>query len=313
MLHRLAGVLASAAACVFAQQPPYSGTIFNFPNSFKDDDPTTLTGVAYVGRQQKSVFDRRTGNTSINAYVYTASFSDGAPAWSIMVNPEFTQAEATALAEKYSRSIGQIPHCIRSGLKGAVIHDGNNPWGGGDPLTIHHGQGLSYERQGIVTETMIHESTHAGFDRKYYTADWAAAARADNQFISTYARDNPTREDHSETFLCWLVTRYKKDRIAAADVTKISAAVPNRLKWYDGRNFMLSPVVGGTSAINLDPPARSDPFALLTGNRNPSFAGIGAGYRVERPSGNALRILDMNGRLIRTLAQEQALPTFMPR
>jgi hypothetical protein len=105
-----------------------------------------------------------------------------------MVNPEFDQAEAKALAGKYARNIGQMPHCIRACLTGAVIHDGDNPWGGGDPLTIHHGQGLSYERQGIVTETMIHESTHAGFDRKYDTADWSAAAKADGNYISTYAR-----------------------------------------------------------------------------------------------------------------------------
>lgn len=224
-------------------QPPYSGTIFNFPNAFTDSDPSALATITYIGRQQKSVYDRRpNGNISINSYAYTATFTDGAAAWTLWVNPEFTQDSAAKLAAKYAHHIGQMPHCTRAGLSGAVIHDGDNPWGGGNPLTIHHIQGLAYERQGIVTETMIHEATHAAFDRLYYNASWSTAAQADGQFISTYARDNPTREDHSETFLCWLVARHKRDRISATDYNRITTAVPNRLAWYDAMDFNLSPV-----------------------------------------------------------------------
>lgn len=253
----------------------------NVPDSFKDTDSTALIGVEYEGRMQKNVYDRRVGNTAINAYVYTASFRDGSPAWTIMVNPEFGQTEAKALAEKYSRNIGQMPICIRSGITGAVIHDGVNPWGGGNPLTIHHGQGLDYERSGILTETMIHESTHAAFDRLYYDAEWKAAAEADGQFISTYARDNPDREDHSETFLCWLAVRYKKDRLPQADYAKITAAVPNRLKWYDKMDFRLSPMVGGATAVDLDRPMRpSRPagFALPMGGYGPVRPTVAIAY-----------------------------------
>lgn len=277
-------LLALPAAAIHAQQPPYSGTIFNFPGSFTDADPTTLTGVAYVGQQRKTVYDRRAGNISIEAYVYTATFGDGAAPWSIMVNPEFTQDTAKALAERYARNIGQMPLCIRSGLSGAVIHAGVNPWGGGDPLTLHHGQGLEYARQGIVTETLIHESTHAAFDRRFYTADWDAAAKADGNFISTYARDNPLREDHAESFLCWLAIRYKRDRISAADHGKITAAIPNRIEWYDAKGFPVSPVIGGTSAIARGRPA------------------VETGSLAYRPAGSGLRIFDLRGRIIRSLS-----------
>lgn len=256
MIRTLFGMLAAAAAFAFAQ--PYSGTIFNFPDSFRDSDPTALAGVTYAGRQQKTVYDRRSGNVSINAYVYKAAFNDGNPDWTLWVNPEFSQEDAAALAAKYARNIGQMPICVRLGINGAVIHDGDNPWGGGNPLTIHHIQGLSYEKSGIVTETMIHESTHAAFDPKYYIATWAAAATADAQFISTYARDNPLREDHSESFLCWLVARYKQDRVPAADLAKITATIPNRMKWYDGMDLKLGPV-GTSTLLYLRPPmARSN-------------------------------------------------------
>ena len=269
------------ASGAFAQQPPYSGTIFNFPDSFADSDPSTLAGVTYVGQQRKSVYDRRTdGYVSINAYVYSAAFSDSAAPWSIMVNPEFSQDSAKALAGKYARNIGQMPICIRAGLSGAVIHAGVNPWGGGNPLTIHHGQGLAYERQGIVTETMIHESTHGVFDPKFYTADWAAAAKADGNYISTYARDNPQTEDHSETFLCWLAIRYKRERIPASDYAKITATVPNRIKWYDGKNLKLSPLTAATGILAREgrPPA--------------------SGPSVRPSPGYGLRIYDLRGRLL---------------
>jgi len=303
MIRKLTVILALAAAGLFAL-PPYSGTIFNFPDSFRDTDPTALTGVVYAGQQQKRVYDRRAGNITINAYVYTAGFDDGAGDWSIMVNPEFTRTVADSLAAKYARNIGQMPHCIRAGVSGAVIHDGINPWGGGDPLTIHHGQGLEYERQGIVTETMIHESTHAEFDRQYYTSDWSAAASADGEFISTYARDNPTREDHSETFLCWFVARYKRDRISASDYAKISATVPNRLAWYDGRNFKLSPAVAGPSAIHAARFAVLPPPTFSGNPRKPALSKTSLGVWVERPASLGGRIWDMRGRLAGIRAPE---------
>ena len=229
---------------------PFQGTIFNFPDAFKDDDPSAVREVTYTGQENRRVYDRRVGNTSMNAYVYVVSFTDSCPEWELMINPEFSETEAEAIAEKYAHNIGQMPLCIRRGIQGAAIHDGNNPWGGGNPLTIHTGQGESYERQGIITETMIHEATHAAFDRIYYNSAWDAAARADGQYISTYARDNPRSEDHSETFLCWLAARYKKDRITDRDYTTITATIPNRLKFYDSLNLKLTPMYpDGTGSI----------------------------------------------------------------
>ena len=188
-----------------------------------------------------------------------------------------------------------------------------NPWGGGNPLTIHHGQGLSYERSGIVTETMIHEATHAAFDRIYYDAKWKEAAAADGQFISTYARDYPNQEDHSETFLCWLAVRHKKDRIPQADYAKITATVPNRLKWYDGMDFKLSPMPGGVTAVNQGRPAWSAPFALLAGRYDPVRSSVDIAYEVSGSAPIVLQVWDMQGGLIRTLAKEQARSGPLPQ
>ena len=66
-------------------------------------------------------------------------------------------------------------------------------------MLIHTGQSIDYENQGILEETLVHESTHTSLDGKYANApEWLAAQEADNTFISTYARDFPEREDLAE-------------------------------------------------------------------------------------------------------------------
>ncbi len=240
MIHRLFYLFAVTAVCISAQ--PYSGTIFDFPDAFTNEDSTAFIETEYQGQESRWVFDRRSGYIEIDAYVFTAGFTDTCPDWDMIVNPEFSREKAKELADKYAFHIGQMPMCVRTGISGAVIHDGDNLWGGGDPLTIHHGQGLSYESSGIITETMIHEATHASFDYRFYTSEWQEAADADGEYISSYARDNPTSEDHSETFLCWLVARYKEDRISSRDYNTITTTVPNRLEWYDAQDFDLSPM-----------------------------------------------------------------------
>lgn len=233
----------TAVLIASALSQPFQGTIFYFPDAFMDDDPSAVDEITYGGKENCRVWDRRVGGfTSMDAHIYIVSFIDSCPEWNLMINPEFRETEAEALAEKYAHHIGQMPVCIRSGIQGAAIHDGNNPWGGGNPLTIHTGMGENYERQGIITETMVHEATHAAFDPVYYTSEWEEAARADGEYISTYARDNPHSEDHSETFLCWIVARYKKDRISDRDFNTITSTIPNRLQFYDDLDLKLTPM-----------------------------------------------------------------------
>jgi len=61
-------------------------------------------------------------------------------------------------------------------------------------------------------------------------------------FISTYAKDNPIREDLAETFLMWLATRQQPRRISQQTYEKISAYIPNRLIFLDKQNLPMSPV-----------------------------------------------------------------------
>jgi len=74
------------------------------------------------------------------------------------------------------------------------------------------------------------------------SAGWLSAQAKDVNFISTYARDNPTREDVAESVLPWLAVRYRAGRIDPAQITKIQRAIPNRLAYFDSLNLVVLPV-----------------------------------------------------------------------
>src|SRR5262249_31092567 len=101
-----------------------------------------------------------------------------------------------------------------------------------------------YDASGILEETFVHEASHTSLDADHAaSAGWLAAQAADPNFISTYARDNPTREDVAESFLPWLMVRYFPSRISVADFNAITTSIPNRLAYFDAQHFNLTPAV----------------------------------------------------------------------
>jgi hypothetical protein len=125
------------------------------------------------------------------------------------------------------------------------IHKGLQPFGGGNNnLLIHTEQADDYIASGILEEALVHEASHTSLDAAHAAAPgWLAAQTADDEFISTYARDNPTREDIAESFLPWLAVRYRPDRITAALAGTITRTIPNRLAYFDSKSFVMAPVL----------------------------------------------------------------------
>ncbi len=239
----------AAVACRAARAaPPFSGTIFIDPNIITAADPTTFTGLTYAGQGTRTMFDRRVdGFIEVNAFLFNATFSDGLGA-EIQVNPEFgTVAAATEQANKYAIEIGRLPTVLRSQVRTVWIHQGVQPFGGGNNnLLIHTGQGEQYAAEGILEETFVHEASHTSLDDAHAgSAGWLAAQRADPDFISTYAEENPTREDVAESFLPYLAVRYRSDRIPAELANTIWRTIPNRIAYFDAQNFAMFPITGG--------------------------------------------------------------------
>ena len=81
---------------------------------------------------------------------------------------------------------------------------------------------------------MLHEYAHLAYDgAAYSSANWRAAVAADDRFITEYARDFPYREDVAESYVAWFAVRCSADRLMAAEMEWIEAAIPARLAYFD--------------------------------------------------------------------------------
>ena len=225
--------------------PPFNGTIFLDPDIITSSDPTTFTSLTYAGQATRTMFDRRVNDwISVTPFIFNANYADGLSI-EIQINPEFknvTDAEIQAL--KYATEFGRLPTALRRDVKTSWIHMGTQPFGGGNNnLLIHIGQTTLYEKDGILEETLVHEAAHTSLDADHSASKgWINAQNSDPSFISTYARDNPEREDVAETFLLYMALRYRSERISSTLKDKILESIPNRIKYFDTQNFKMSPI-----------------------------------------------------------------------
>lgn len=109
------------------------------------------------------------------------------------------------------------------------------PFGGGNNnLLIHTAQGVDYMAGGYLEEIFLHEGTHTSMDADHAaTARWMEAQAADGVSISTYGRDNPTREDLAETMVAYLARRFRAARLSATDIATIDGAIRGRMMYLD--------------------------------------------------------------------------------
>lgn len=225
---------------------PYSGTIFISPNIITSQEPSTYVGSTYARQGIRNMFDRRLNAfADFNAYLFNVTFADGFIV-EFEVNPEFgSSAAAQVPVEYYAPVIGRLPNVLRKDLQTVWMHMGDQPFGGGNNnILIHTGSiAQSYIDSGILEEALAHEASHASLDAGTYPQQaWLDAVAADPGFISTYARDNPTREDVAESFVPWLAVTLASHRINPLDRDKILAAIPNRLAFFDAQHYDLSPL-----------------------------------------------------------------------
>ena len=236
-------------------QPPYSGTIFIDPDIITSSDPSSIQSTTYNNLGMVTMYDRRVNTwVTVNAYLFDIIWDDGLTSIA-QINIEFGSVEsATAEAEKYAFLIGQLPKSLREDVNEIWVHKGVEPFGGGNnSILIHTGQTVNYENDGILEETLVHEASHTSLDANHsLSIGWLNAQNRDNEFISTYARDNPTREDIAESFLTWLAVRYRQNDISTVDFRKITQNIPNRLSYFDAQNFDLYPFQGTLSVSKVE-------------------------------------------------------------
>ncbi|MCA6075080.1 hypothetical protein [Fulvivirga sedimenti] len=224
--------------------PPFGGTIFLDPDIITEDDPTTFVSLSYSGQAERVMYDRRVNNwINSTPFLFDAVFDDGLEI-EIQVNPEFGKDAGEVLSLKYAEVIGRLPTALRKDVETVWIHRGTEPFGGGNNnLLIHTGQSTLYENDGILEETFVHEASHTSLDAEHASSSgWIAAQKADGNFISTYARDNPQREDIAETYLLYFALRYRPGRISESLKNTITRTIPNRIEYFEGLELDMHPV-----------------------------------------------------------------------
>jgi hypothetical protein len=225
-------------------EPPYSGTVFINPNVITDTDPTAFETLTYTGTETRLMFDRRTDTFADTlAYLFDATYRDGLTI-EMQVNAEFGSREAAEVqAEKYAAYIGKLPTLLRANVETSWIHRGDEAWGGGNRnILIHTDRGEQWENGdyvpggpgNYVEEALLHEGVHTSLDETHRAAPgWLTAQDADPTFISTYARDYPAREDLAESFVPYMIVRYRADRASARMVGTINVTISNRIAYFD--------------------------------------------------------------------------------
>ena len=217
-------------------------------------DPTTFQNISFVKEKKIKGWDKRKAKASgwkeslFKVFIFKATFEKSREI-NIRVNTEFeTKDKAEEQAIKYGKMVGQLPNFLRTkNLKTITIHKGNHLWAGGNKDIAIYTEGYSPDWISCEEEVMIHEGGHASLDWAYggsvKSSKWKKAAKADNKFISKYAKDFPKTEDVAETIIWWVGVRCKTDRISESNYKKILEAIPNRLKYLDEQNYDTYPLV----------------------------------------------------------------------
>lgn len=237
-------------------EPPFSGTVFIAPNLITSSMTTRFADLTYTGRGDRLMFDRRINAfATYNAYLFDATYADGLTI-EFQVNPEFGSVSAAqSVVETYAPVIGRLPYVLREDVETGWIHQGDEPFGGGNNnLLIHTGsEAQSYIDTGTLEEALAHEAAHTSLDPDHEDAPgWLAAQKADPEFISTYARDNPEREDIAESFVPWLAVHCAPDRTDPGVIQTIEDTIPNRLDYFAAAGFNLEPLDCDPSRIFRD-------------------------------------------------------------
>ncbi|MEX0337506.1 MAG: hypothetical protein AB3N11_00555, partial [Arenibacterium sp.] len=195
--------LAALPAAV-SQTYPFSSTADTVFDIIKSDDPTEYVCLNYEGRASRQMWDKRIdGESYLDVFLFTAHYRD-APPIDIILNPEFrSEPEARAEALRYAFGLGQLPVVFRQGLKQFGVHKGNKGFHGGPgKVFMYQDKADLRVSQNKLEESLLHEAVHASLDALYRdSAEWKAAQKQDDAFITRYAGEHPNREDLAESAL----------------------------------------------------------------------------------------------------------------
>ena len=236
-------------------QPAFSGgTVFVDPDIIRETDPTIFAGIQSLGVGERESYDRRANSfVTEDMFLFEANFSGVGPV-EVQVNLEFGDEESAEQdAIFFAEAVGRLPRLLFRDLSSITIHKGDEAFGGGNNNILIHSEANGYIKNGWLEETLVHEGVHTSMDGRYASSEgWINSQNDDSLFISTYAEDYPGREDMAESFLMWMASEYRRDRVSAATLSTIENAIPARLSFFNSLNLDMYPVASPSSDLHKD-------------------------------------------------------------
>ena len=217
-------------------KPPFEGTAYVDKDIIRKNDPSDFISLEYVGLVKEESFDRR-----VDRLVYQDMFvfnvkNKNKKGTRVIVNKEFGNVKnAQRQAERYAFVVGQMPYVLLRDLDTITIHKGEENFGGGNrDILVHTGSGDNLMKDGFLEEVVFHEGCHTSLDADAKeNPAWEKARLLDDNFISTYALDNPNREDVAESCLMYFALKYRPDRIPNGIKNLILKTIPSRIDYFD--------------------------------------------------------------------------------
>ena len=232
--------------------PPFAGTLWELPDLISSSDYTVFSTSIYEGIETRLFYDEAiTDFINYPAHIFKVNFGDGLSI-DFEIYSEFSEQEAISIEQKYAPIVGQLGKELRKNIKSIEFLKGDSV------ASAQRSNDLSYANitfhidwlSNIVEtrpdgdkteELLIHESAHLSIDPYVYDQQgWIDAVSLDNNYISTYAKENPDSEDVAETFQAYIAVKYFPERISNSLRDTILSVCLNRFKYFDTLNFDLS-------------------------------------------------------------------------
>ena len=232
--------------------PPFAGTLWELPDLISSSDYTVYSTSIYEGIETRLFYDNAILDfINYPAHIFKINFGDGLSV-DFEIYSEFSEQEAISIEQKYAPIVGQLGKELRKDIKSIEFLKGDGV------ASAQRSNDLSYANitfhidwlnntvetrpDGDKTEELlIHESTHLSIDPYVYNQQgWIDAVNLDNNYISTYAKENPDTEDVAENFQAYIAVKYFPERISNSLRDTILSVCLNRFKYFDSLNFDLS-------------------------------------------------------------------------
>ena len=228
------------------------------PQLVTPSDPSSLLEISFLekGTRYYPRGDTWSGSLSgsFEANVFQATYAND-KTMNFVIESSIAFDTAERIAGEAAFIYGQMPALLLAGMRDLIILPGNGHPSSGPVTTFYYD--VFYRMGDRIEEGLIHDSAHASLDwparnEMYDIKDnrtllprpgvttrdaWLDAARLDNYYVSTYAKDNPEREDIAESIIQYLIVRWRPERFDPYHVQFIKETIPHRIAYLDTFDF----------------------------------------------------------------------------